>query len=241
LKACGFERSILILQASYKRALFVRFINSVMTKKNAPSKKSISKKTKSHPVLYEVRSSSIHRRGVFASTDIKKDDRILEYKGEKISKAESNRRGNVREESARKSGHARVFIFELNKRQDLDGSIPNNPAKYINHSCEANCEAVNIHGKIWIMALRDIAQGEELSFDYGYDSSHFMDHPCYCNTPSCIGYIVRKDQRRKVKALLTKRTIAKQAKKTAPAGLPHINFSRAKREALKSEKKDISF
>lgn len=165
--------------------------------------------------LYKVQSSNIHKRGVFSTTKIPKGTRILEYLGEKITKAESERRALAREEKGRKNGSALVYIFELNQRYDLDGDVAYNHAKYINHSCEPNCEADFVRGRIWIVALRDIEPGEELCYDYGYDMDQFFDHPCLCGAPSCIGYIVRKDQRARVKKLLKKKSATALKEKAA--------------------------
>ncbi len=153
----------------------------------------------------EVKQSPIHGYGCFAAKDIPKESRILEYVGEKITKAESNRRGLLQEEKAQKNGDGLVYIFELNKRYDIDGNVPENMARYVNHSCEPNCEAVNIRGRIWYVALRHIEEGEEIYIDYGYDMEHFMDHPCHCGAPSCVGYIVNKSQRWRVKRALAKK------------------------------------
>lgn len=152
--------------------------------------------------LWELRGSTIHGYGLFATARIPEGTRIIEYTGEKITKAESNRRAIEWEKQARKNGTGLVYIFDLNKRYDLDGNQPSNIARFINHSCEPNCEAVNIRGHIWIISVRDIEPGEELSFDYGYDLEHFLDHPCRCGTKTCIGYIVRKDQRSQLKRIL---------------------------------------
>jgi SET domain-containing protein len=75
----------------------------------------------------------------------------------------------------------------------------------MNHSCDGNCEAINSDGEIWIIAIQDIKKGDELVYDYGYDMEHFLDHPCLCGSRNCIGYIVREDQRMKVKRLLKSR------------------------------------
>jgi SET domain-containing protein len=152
--------------------------------------------------LYKVSNSSIHQRGLFASTKIKEGAEIIQYVGEKISKEESSHRALEWEENAREKGEGLVYIFELDDDWDIDGRVGENPARYINHSCDGNCEAVNCEGEIWISALCDIEKGEELVYDYGYDMEHFLDHPCRCGSKNCIGYIVREDQRQKVKKLL---------------------------------------
>lgn len=153
--------------------------------------------------------STVHRWGLFATQPIAKGTRILEYTGEKITKKESERRALKQEAAAAKDGDGSVYIFELNARYDLDGNTPDNIAKYINHSCDPNCEAVLDRGHIWIESIKPIAEGEELSFDYGYDMASFLDHPCCCGAKGCIGYIVRKDQRARVKRLLAKKAAKK--------------------------------
>ncbi len=152
--------------------------------------------------LYTVRESSIHNRGLFAKCSIDEGSPVIQYTGEKISKEESSRRALEWEEDARKLGQGLVYIFEIDEDWDLDGQIGENPAKYINHSCEGNCEAINKDGEIWIYSIKNISKGDELSYDYGYDMEHFLDHPCHCGSENCIGYIVRQDQRIKVKKIL---------------------------------------
>jgi len=142
----------------------------------------------------EVRGSNIHGRGVYATTFIPKDTRVIEYVGEIIDKCESDRRGNSQQRKAQKNGDAAVYIFTLTKNYDLDGNVPWNIARLINHSCAPNCEACIVGRRIYIDAIRDIQPGEELSFDYGFDVDCFEDHPCRCGKPECVGYIVGKDQ-----------------------------------------------
>ena len=154
---------------------------------------------------YTTKKSKIHNSGLFAARDIQPGEKIIEYVGEKITKAESDRRFNAWENQARSKGDGLVYIFELNKRYDIDGNVPYNTARLINHSCETNCEAVNTRGHIWICSTKFIPEGTELSYDYGYDMDSFMDHPCRCGTASCVGYIVRKDLRWRVKRLLKKK------------------------------------
>ncbi len=146
----------------------------------------------------ELRSSTIHGRGLYASKAIPSGTKIIEYLGERITKVESERREKLRVERE-KRGDGCVYVFELNKRHDLDGSMAWNTARLINHSCEGNCESQNIRGHIWIVATRDIAEGEELTFDYGFGVENWRAHPCRCGTAKCVGYIVAKTQRWRVK------------------------------------------
>jgi len=143
--------------------------------------------------------SGIHGRGLFARRDIPAGTRVIEYVGERVTKAESDRRDGLRCARARRGGDGCVYIFELNQRHDLDGRVPWNLARLINHSCAPNCEPQIIRGHVWIVALRDIAAGEELSYDYGFDACHWREHPCRCGAPECIGHIVRRNQRWRVR------------------------------------------
>lgn len=144
--------------------------------------------------LCEVRNSEIHGRGVYATRNIKKEEKIIEYVGELIDKAESERRAHIQAERAQKHGDAAVYIFTVDEKHDLDGNLPWNIARLINHSCEPNCEAWIDGTRIYIHALRNIKKGEELSFDYGFDIETWEDHPCLCGKKSCVGHIVSRSQ-----------------------------------------------
>ena len=127
--------------------------------------------------------SPIHGLGGFARGPIPAGARVLEYVGEKISKAESARRCEAQN----------WFVFGLDGEFDLDGNVEWNPARFLNHSCAPNCEAVLEGGRIWIIALRDIRAGEEITFNYGYDLEDYGEHPCRCGAPDCVGFIVAEE------------------------------------------------
>ena len=129
-----------------------------------------------------VRKSRIAGLGLFAAQDIKKWTRILPYIGEKISKAES----------ARRLAQGNVYIFTFNDRYDIDGKIRRNTARYINHSCDPNCDVDITTRAIWIVALRHIRDGEELTYNYGYeyDPATYRDFPCRCGAKHCRDYIL---------------------------------------------------
>lgn len=159
----------------------------------------------------EVRGSEIHGRGVYATCFIPKDEQIIEYVGELIDKRESDRRGVSQHAKSLKTGDAAVYIFTLSKKYDLDGNVPWNTARLINHSCDPNCEAI-IHGRrIFIHAVRDIHPGEELSFDYGFDIDCYEDHPCRCGKAGCVGYIVSRSQWPELQERLQKKTSSPRA------------------------------
>src|SRR5689334_15716429 len=90
--------------------------------------------------------SGVHGFGLFARDFIPKDARIIEYVGERITKAEAERREARRLERLAAGKEACVYIFELNLRHDIDGDVAWNPARRINHSCAPNCETQNIRG-----------------------------------------------------------------------------------------------
>lgn len=141
------------------------------------------------------RRSAIHGRGVFARCAIPDGTRILEYAGERITKAEAVRREAERLERQRRGGDASVYIFVINRRHDLDGRRGESVARFINHSCAPNCRSEVIRGRIWIVARRDIPAGEELTYDYGFSLKEWRQHPCRCGATRCAGFIVGKDQR----------------------------------------------
>lgn len=139
--------------------------------------------------------SGIHGHGVYARKDIPDGTRVIEYVGERITKAEARRREKARLERQRRGGDASVYIFELNQRYDLDGRTTRNLARLINHSCAPNCRAEAVRGHIWIVARRDIPAGAELTFDYGFSLAEGKQHPCRCGAKRCVGFIVNAGQR----------------------------------------------
>lgn len=149
-----------------------------------------------------IRLSPIHGRGMYATRAIPGGTRIIDYRGELITKAESLRREDRRMAALKRGKPGCVYIFELNQRHDIDGSASWNTARLINHSCKPNCESQIIRGRIWIIALRDIKEGEEITFDYGYPVHEWRNHPCLCGSPGCLGYIVAKADRWRLKRYL---------------------------------------
>ncbi|MEO5802500.1 MAG: SET domain-containing protein-lysine N-methyltransferase [Verrucomicrobiota bacterium] len=131
----------------------------------------------------EFKASAIHGMGGFALCKIKKGTPIIEYVGEKISKAESLVRCEANN----------PYIFNLDDEFDLDGDVSWNPAKFINHTCRPNAEAEFYGDQIWIMAIRDIEAGEEISFNYSYDLEDYKEHPCRCGKRNCVGYMVAEE------------------------------------------------
>ena len=152
------------------------------------------KKTTSQYIT--VKKSGIHSTGVFAKKDIPVDTKIIEYVGEKVTHAEADKRTG-----------SKVFAFILNSRYCIDGDVSYNTAKYINHSCDPNAEVDIIKGHIWIMSMRDIKKGEEITYNYNFDfdPEDYKEHPCKCGSKRCVGYIMDEDDWPKLKRHLKKK------------------------------------
>jgi uncharacterized protein len=146
-----------------------------------------------------VRNSSIHGKGIFAGEDIPKKVKIIEYVGEKISGKEGDRRSELDDKL--------TYIFILNDKFDIDGSVNGNDSRLINHSCDPNCEIDYINDHIWIYSLRDIKKGEELTYDYAFDADELED--CHCGSKSCRGYINDPDDEITKKLLSEKESNSK--------------------------------
>jgi SET domain-containing protein len=132
-----------------------------------------------HPLIV-FKPSTIHGMGGFARRDIRRGKRIVEYVGNKLSKAKAQQALDQQN----------VYIFTLDDTYDVDGSVAWNPARFLNHGCNPNCEVEIVRGRIWIYALRDIKAGEELTYNYSYDFEDYENRPCNCGAPSCVGYMV---------------------------------------------------
>jgi hypothetical protein len=139
----------------------------------------------------EIRTSPIAGLGAFATRRIQKGVRIIEYVGERITAAEAD----ARYEDG-PSAHSLVLLFTVDSRTVIDAGVNGNEARYINHSCEPNCEAVTERRRIWIYALRDIEPGEELTYDYNLTGDDDIEaqaarYACRCGTSSCRGTMYR--------------------------------------------------
>lgn len=151
--------------------------------------------------LYIVKESPVHGRGVFARQPIAAGERIIEYTGEIITSDESARRA---EASGGPVNH--TFFFSLADGNLIDGGSNGNDARFINHSCDPNCEAYEEDGRVFIHALRDIAQDEELNYNYAliYEARHTpaikKAFACYCGAVNCTGVMLAPKKRSRKKA-----------------------------------------
>jgi len=128
--------------------------------------------------------STIDGRGLFARIDIPAGTDIVEYDGPRISV----------EKGKRFAEEGNVYVFRLNRREIIEGSVAWNLGRHANHSCESNAASVGVSAHIWLRAKRLIAKGEEITYDYGYT---FRDDPvpCRCGAKTCARRIVASRHR----------------------------------------------
>jgi len=177
-------------------------VRSGTKSKSAPARKRARRSPPGKPgpvnEWMELRRSSIHGLGAFSLAAIPKGTRVIEYTGEKISNAEADRRYD---DETMPEHH--TFLFILNDRACVDAAFEGNEARFINHSCAPNCEAVIERGHIWIEALKTIPPGTELAYDYAYEDDpkytekDLLFYECRCGAPNCRGTIV--NTRKKLK------------------------------------------
>lgn len=148
---------------------------------------------------YRVKPSEIHGHGAFARRRIPAGTCIVEYKGERIKWAEALRRAEAK---AGPINH--TFFFTLNDGRIIDGGKRGNDARFINHSCQPNCEAVEHEdGRVYIYALTDIERGEELNYNYAlvYEERHTpavkRAFVCHCGSATCTGTMLGPKPARK--------------------------------------------
>jgi len=170
---------------------------------------------------FAIRSSGVHGKGAFARKTIRKGTRLVEYVGENISPAESDRRYD---DTKVKNHH--TFLFSVDNRKVIDATFGGNESRFINHSCDPNCDAVIEKRRVYIEANRTIRPGEELAYDYNYERTPKTTkadeklYKCLCGSANCRGTIlsakvtVKKKKTAKKKAKKTKRTSAVKKKLT---------------------------
>src|SRR6266576_5961579 len=132
----------------------------------------------------EVRESGVHGRGVYATKAIAKGTRIIEYTGKRMSW----------EEAPNDPDNPHTFNFGLDNGNVINPEIGGNEARWINHSCDPNCEAVEEeNGRVLIHASRNIRAGEELSYDYQLQVDEPItravkaENACHCGSSNCRG------------------------------------------------------
>lgn len=143
--------------------------------------------------LFEVRRSGIQGRGGFALQHIPAGVRLIEYAGQRITPAEAD----ARYPDAPGVRH-HTYLFAIDDQVVVDAAVDGNDARFLNHSCAPNCDAVVDDGRIWIETIHDIEPGEELVYDYAYilNERHSpaakKRFPCSCGAVTCRGTILAK-------------------------------------------------
>jgi len=166
--------------------------------------------------LFEVRSSPVHGMGAFALRRIAKGTRIVEYLGERVSHQEADRRYQGKD-----ANDAHTFLFIVDSRTVIDAGVDGNDARFLNHSCNPNCQSVIENRRVYIEAIRTIRPGEEMTYDYQIQRED--DDPpgieevfaCRCGFPQCRGTMLwpadppkkRRKSRPKRRLASTKRTL----------------------------------
>ncbi len=143
-----------------------------------------------------IRSSAIHAAGCYTMDPIRKGARVVEYTGPRIPK-------EIADEKYENS--PTTYLFGVGDGEMvIDG---HGTAMFINHSCDPNCETEEAGGRVWIMAIRNIKAGEELTYDYFLYDGDDDEARCNCGSPQCRGSMYSPEEiRRRARA-------AKKAKK----------------------------
>ncbi len=151
-----------------------------------------------------IRSSAIHAAGCYTTSRIRKGTQIVEYTGPRISKEEADEKY---------ADSPTTYLFGVGDGSTvIDG---HGTAMFINHSCNPNCETEEINGQVWIMAIRDVAPGEELTYDYYLYDGDEDEAACNCGAPNCRRSMYSPEEiRRRARA-------ARKATRATQTRMPH--------------------
>lgn len=145
---------------------------------------------------FEIRSSPLQGLGAFATRAIPAGTRLIEYVGQRITPEEADAKYD--DESSERH---HTFLFAIDDDVVIDAAYDGNDARFINHSCDPNCDAVIEDKRIWIETIRDVKRGEELAYDYAYELEERHSpalkklYPCYCGAKNCRGTILAKKKK----------------------------------------------
>ena len=164
--------------------------------------------------LFAVRNSRIQGKGAFAIRRIRKGQRVIEYTGDRISPDEEARRYDED-----KMDRHHTFLFGVDDEVSIDAAVGGNDARFINHSCDPNCEAVQEDKRIFIEAIANIQPGTELTYDYNFQVDGKVTRKllsfyfCRCGSPRCRGTILSVPKATLRKLLGPKKKSRKKAAK----------------------------
>jgi SET domain-containing protein len=176
--------------------------------------------SKSTPLL-KVRKSRVHGQGVFALRKLRKGTRLIEYVGDRISHEEADARYEVKDEW---DNH--TFLYIVDKKTVIDAGVGGNEARFINHSCDGNCETIIEAKRLYIEARRTIQPGEELCYDYQIQREA-SDPPnvdevyaCRCGSAKCRGSMLWPPKRKSAAAKAGTKGRSKSKSKPKPKPKP---------------------
>ncbi|HSA54538.1 MAG TPA: SET domain-containing protein-lysine N-methyltransferase [Gemmatimonadaceae bacterium] len=156
--------------------------------------------------LFTLRRSPIQGTGAFAIQPIPKGTRLIEYLGERISQKEADSRYDDDEEA-----HPHVLLFSVDRGVAIDAAVGGNDARFFNHSCDPNCEAVIEKRRVFLETMRDVERGEELTYDYSLtrdgldDAESERRYACHCGAENCRGTMLEPPRRRRSRTAKTNR------------------------------------
>ena len=143
--------------------------------------------------LFEIRKSRKHGLGAFAITSIPAGTRLIEYAGARMTPAEADARY-----PDELGGEHHTYLFAIDDDIVIDAAVDGNDARFINHSCDPNCDAVVEDGRIWIGTIQNVAPREELAYDYAFvlperhTPAAKRRYPCTCGSANCRGTILAR-------------------------------------------------
>lgn len=159
----------------------------------SPDKSSTDSPAQAVNLPFEILGSAIQGRGAFATRQIPAGRRLIEYAGERLTPTEAE----ARYPDAPGERH-HTYLFAIDDQLVVDAAVHGNAARFLNHSCAPNCDAVVEDGRIWIETIHDIEPGEELVYDYAYVLAERHTpalkrrYPCRCGAITCRGTILAK-------------------------------------------------
>lgn len=167
--------------------------------KSAPPTRRPTRAAASRPLAYRLRRSPVHGSGLFATRTIPKGEMIIEYVGERISHDEADRR---HADKAIDDNH--TWLFTIDAKIVIDAGVGGNDSRFINHSCDPNCEVIVVDGRPMVEAIRTVNQGEELAYDYNLtrapEDSFEVEKlfSCRCGAATCRGTMLAPPKKPKV-------------------------------------------
>ena len=184
----------------------------------------------------QVRRSGVHGKGVFALQDLAEGETLIEYVGEVISWDEAQDR---HPHDPKDPNH--TFYFHVNEDRVIDALFGGNSSRWINHSCNPNCEADEDNDRIFIKAIRNIKAGEELNYDYGliidepYTKKLKAEYPCWCGAKNCRGTLLSPKDRKDTPKTPKQKKAKTKDKPKAKSEVKPKNQAKAKSKSKASQ------